>query len=253
MKHPEVYLNNLSIFLEKILLDNDITQNDIDCLNKVEKEIYKCILKRKGVHIGKENEFILNENYVQNYYKIFINKRRNEEYLKYIFMQGIKFLKTEYIKQNHMDRREMRLSKSKKDEAFYKFYFQSVCQENNIKLESFYLSKKKKQTNNLNQKSSNELQSSINSSYRDLVMKSHLFINDFKLFLNNNFKNSENKITGINDYNKEFHFKRYSRLDLFGTAVVGTVGLLLFLSLALLVYSYTEPGSELLRNIKLDF
>lgn len=194
-------LSCLKTFLLSILLDNKITNKMIKKLSFCEREIYKFILKRKEVYIGKNDCLNLNAEFIEDYYSIKSN-RRNEEYLKYIFMQSMKFLKKEYFRQNSKYIKKSTTFKEDKDRAFYKFYFNNVCKNEGKKLEQFFIPNRIK--NDFDKKN----QCSINNLYINLVSKSDHFLNDFKRFLEGNFCDQNNNFKGIIDYNKKIIKKK---------------------------------------------
>ena len=189
----KVSLTSLKNILKKVYFDQKVTDKDIQNITDLEKEIFRAILKRKQINIGKKDDFKFTPDYINSYYQL-IYKRRNEEYLKFIFMNTFKFLMNSFKFQlSNPDKKESKNSKNKEiTESFYKYYFGHVALKYHRQIEEYHLPKRKNKNNS-------KIQNSINKEYRDLVSKSMPFMNDFKMFLNGNFPGNKKKSTGIRD------------------------------------------------------
>ena len=63
-------LKNLSNLLQTLYANKEVNQLQINKMTKIEIEIYRTILIRKGIHVGQENDFKFNKKWVNSYYNL---------------------------------------------------------------------------------------------------------------------------------------------------------------------------------------
>merc|ERR1740139_392505 len=201
-------LERLGIILQRVLLSEPCSQEELNCLSRIEREILKAFFIKKKVLLDVD-ELRLDFEFFNQYYRV-KTERRKEENLKHVFMMGMKFLRTQF-------RRRTRTFKFRKEDveggrkelvdlAFYISYFGQIADEKGWSIERFFhpkISSKRKKG-----KPETERFKSINLEYTKLVKMSDRFIGDFTKFLNDDFKvtNSEDEkvsVTGIKKQTKE--------------------------------------------------
>jgi hypothetical protein len=138
-----LFFQNLNIFLMKLFLNKELTENDLG-LNTYEIQIIKEILIKKKYPIDEGNLLDLK---ILNNFKNCTLIKKNEDMLKFVIKKCIRTMQTEFI--NHIKSSFVKGElifknvsiteiKKNKDKFFYLYYFDKISKEDNIPIEQFY-------------------------------------------------------------------------------------------------------------------
>ena len=198
---------NLQLVFKKILWNQQIYQAELDALNKGERQIIKSILIKKRLISSKEGV-----DFTQEKFELIISRngiKRNEENLKCVFKYALKFLRTQFRKNNSefKFRRQNIKMKQKNliDLGFYTSYFGEIADNLDWPISKFFHPKVFTGNPSLN-KNLDEPEmrpKTINKEYIDNLKRSDMFICDLKNYLENKFEVSPGKYTGIIDQYKQ--------------------------------------------------
>lgn len=179
---------NLEILLNKVFLMGNIQNDDLN-LDSVEKWIFKKIIDKKKYFLL--TDIIWTDKIFFEELKCSTTPKRNEEKLKYIFKMAQKKLKKSFSSKHFnytslfLDQKNL-LEKLKADKefAFFHYYFNDFCEENNIDLEKIIKASggEKFSTSFENSKTSLALKS-VNRDYLKIIIENEKFMNPFKEYI----------------------------------------------------------------------
>lgn len=117
------------------------------------------------------------------HYQAQINKKQRkkcEEVYKFVFKTTFKYMKNDFFTKNDLFRRG--ISKQKRKNEFYQYYFGDLAKSLNKELASFYLPLT---PSNWRFESKVKLSKTINHSYISTILQSDVFLKDFRSFFQN--------------------------------------------------------------------
>jgi len=188
-KNRITFFKNLKLIILKILRCNQIQEDDIHVLTKLEKSLLIIFLKKK--YSLKSLDILTPEalNSIHNHSKF----KRFEENIKFVFLKGIRFLEKIFHRKlyssirHHLPSQYQHLDEHQKIEyAFYGYYFGHLLEEVNLPIESFF---RPRYFIPKNQKNNQRLfPKTVSKVYINLVKLSSVFKNDFLFYLKNYYQ-----------------------------------------------------------------
>ena len=207
----------LQCVLRHLLCAEHVTQDELDALNEAETEILKAFIMKKRLTSNKKS-IVLEETRFKEICS-HPGHKRNEENLKCVFKYALKFLRTQFRRQNPEYRfrkinKEM-TQKNLVDLGFYTFYFGQVADNMRWPISKFFHPKVFSGNKNLSKSLDHAhlRPKTINKEYVENLKRSQKFMRDFTAYLQDTF-NVKNSKTGIITQTKQIAIeKMMQKLD----------------------------------------